>query len=95
LTDRAPEWAAAATAALAACAVAVLLGGAKRDDESVRRAERFQAAVGGLGTGAAPSLASCAASFDRSSGVACDRAFDPVPGGKAFCVLHAGPSLRR
>lgn len=95
MTDRAPECAAAAAAVLAACAVAVLSAGSDRDGASVRRAEEFQRAVGGLGSGAATSLAACAASFDRASGVACDRAFEPAPGGEAFCVLHAGPSLRR
>lgn len=95
MIDRAPEVVAAATVALAACAVAVLTGGATRGDAQVRRAEGFHRSVGGLGSGAATSLASCGASFDRSSGAACDRAFDPAPGGTAFCVLHAGPSLRR
>jgi hypothetical protein len=95
LTDRAPEVAAAAALALAACAVAVMTGGAARDDAGTPRAAAFHRSAGGLGWGAATSLASCGASFDRSSGVACDLAFDPAPGGTSFCVLHAGPSLRR
>jgi hypothetical protein len=95
VTDRAPERLAAAVALLAASAALLLVLAARRGGAEAARSEAFQRATGGLGSGAATSLAPCEAAFDVRAAGGCASAFDPVEGGRAFCTHHAGPTLRR
>ncbi len=93
MTDRAPEMvgAAALLVAAGACAVAACGGRGAADAE---RSAGFQRLAGGLGLGTATDLSACDAAFDARLAPVCEVGLEPLPGGFAFCLHHAGPGLR-
>jgi hypothetical protein len=95
VTDRAPERVAAVATVAVLAAACVLALGARRGSASTERAAWFQRATGGLGSGPATSLAPCPAAFDGGVAGRCAGDLDPVPGGRAYCIHHAGPALGR
>ena len=95
MTDRAPERLGVAVALLLSAASVMLVLGSHRSRAQSARAGEFQRLTGGLGWGTATSLADCAASFDPGVSEVCSHGLDPVPGAFAFCIHHAGPTIRR
>ena len=95
MRDRAPEALAAAAGLLTAAAAAALFLGALGDPAAADRSAAFQEAAGGLGGGRATMLQPCEAAFTGDRDLPCGRAFEPVPGGAAFCPHHAGPLAGR
>lgn len=95
MTDRAPERLAALAGLVAAAAGAALWTGSVRGPAEAAASAAFQRAVLGIGGGTAPFLEPCEAAFHGGGSRRCARAFEPVPGGEAFCPHHAGAALRR
>ncbi len=90
--DRAPERLAAAVAILVVGAAAVVAWNPSPAADPAAAA--FHRLVSAPGGGPALSLVPCAAAFEGATDSPCEAAFDPLPGGRAFCPHHGGVAYR-